>query len=166
LFFYLFLDNNCSSDFTVSNFNNIFNSHNIVFNDLEVGKENDFYMVLNIPKINLVKGIYYKDDFRNNIDKNVTLLKESMLPNEGSVLIAAHSGNSSVSFFKNLNLLEVGDEVSILYNGNNYRYVVSSYNIYDKKNLKFYTNLDEKKLVLVTCLNDYKYLIFFANLST
>ena len=143
-----------------------FNSYNIVYNDFKDKENDDYFMILDIPKIDLKKGIYSKESFKNNVDQNVTILNESLLPSEGTVILAAHSGNSSVSFFRNLNLLEIGDEVTVLYDNYSYKYIVDSYKIYDKKNIKFHTDLSEKKLILVTCFDDYKYLIFFANLST
>ena len=62
-------------------------------------------MILDIPKIDLKKGIYSKESFKNNVDQNVTILNESLLPSEGTVILAAHSGNSSVSFFRNLKFI-------------------------------------------------------------
>ena len=143
-------------DFSFSNL--LFDSHNSV--------KSDYFMYLEIPSINLKRGIYDKSDSRNNIEKNVSILNESLMPNEGCVILAAHSGNSSVSYFNSLNRLSIGDSVFLFYNDVKYHYIVESMDVYLKSGLKFRTDLSLKKIILVTCLDDYNYLIITAFLST
>ena len=68
--------------------------------------------VLEIPKINLKKGIVDKTSASNNVNKNIYTLKETTLPDEqinSHIILAGHSGNSYISFFKNLKKLSLKD---------------------------------------------------------
>ena len=55
--------------------------------------ENNYIAILEIPKINLKKGIYDKDNGNNNVEKNVYMLNETILPDENKtshILLAPH----------------------------------------------------------------------------
>lgn len=110
--------------------------------------------VLEIPKIKLKKEFYDINSKENNVNKNIMILKESKMPdiNNSILFIAAHSGNSTVSFFKNLDLLELDDNIIIHYKNKKYKYNVSE--IYElKKDGKLIVNknIHENILVLTTC---------------
>ena len=47
----------------------------------------------------------------------------------GNFILAAHNGNTSLGYFRNLHKLKLGDEVTISYKDKNYIYEVSK--IYD-----------------------------------
>ena len=108
---------------------------------------------IEIQKINLEKPLYSINSSHNNIEENVTILKESILPNkENSILfIAAHSGNSNISFFKDLDKIDVGDEVVINYQDNQYTYVVTD--IYEQEKNGYISGIrnQKKQLILTTC---------------
>lgn len=76
-----------------------------------------YIAVLEIPKINLKRGIYAKNSKLNNVNKNVYLLKESNMPNEekGNYILAGHSGTAYFSYFKNLPKLDIGDVAYVYY---------------------------------------------------
>lgn len=124
----------------------------------------NYLMVLEIPKIDLKYGIYDIYDERNTIDLNVTILKESILPDEEKslILLAAHSGNSFFSYFKNLHNLILEDDIYIYYNEEKYTYKVD--NIYIQSKSIDYTlpKINDRKLILITCMNNYEYLIIEA----
>lgn len=114
----------------------------------------DYIAIIKIPKINLERGLVDLKSKYNNVNYNIEILKESSKPDEenGNVILAAHSGNSRVSFFKNLNKLVLGDEVFIDYNGKTYSYKVT--NIYDIEKTgkaKIVTNKNKTSLTLITC---------------
>lgn len=114
----------------------------------------DYIAIIKIPKINLERGLVDPKSKYNNVNYNIEILKESSKPDEenGNVILAAHSGNSRVSFFKNLNKLVLGDEVFIDYNGKTYSYKVT--NIYDIEKTgkaKIVTNKNKTSLTLITC---------------
>ena len=55
----------------------------------------NYIAVLEIPKINLKRGIYDKSSNLNNVNKNITILKDSIMPsgdNASHILLASHSG--------------------------------------------------------------------------
>lgn len=131
-------------------------------NQLEV--KSDYLMVLEITKINLKQGIYNKNDIRNTIDQNVSILSESIkIDNQNSLLIlAAHSGNSIYSFFKDLNKIELNDEIFIYYEKQKYIYIINKIYEIPKTNSLEFPKIKNNKIVLVTCLDDDNYLIIEA----
>ena len=77
----------------------------------------EFLMLLEIEKLNLKKGIYSFDSPLNDVAKNIQLIQGSTLPDQlySQVILASHSGNSDISYFKNLNRLEIGDLATLYY---------------------------------------------------
>lgn len=122
----------------------------------EVKQKNkiEYIAVLKIPKINLVRGLVERNSYLNNINYNVEILKNSDMPDKekGNVILAAHSGNARISYFKNLNKLIIGDKVSLDYNGKTYNYkVVKIYDIEKTGTATINRNKDINTLTLVTC---------------
>lgn len=114
----------------------------------------NYIAVLKIPKIGLEKGLASKDSYYNNVSRNIQILDESDMPDieKGNVILAGHSGNSSVSYFKNLNKLEIDDKVSISYNGKEYVYkMVNSYEIEKTGYAHIIRNAEKNTLTLITC---------------
>ena len=124
-------------------------------------EKDDYLMILEIPIINLREGIYNFDNKKNTIETNVSILKNSILPeNDNSVLLlAAHSGNSDNAYFKNLYKLKYNDSVNIYYNKNLYNYEVNNIYVINKSDDFFIKKFNKKTLILITCLDNYKYLI-------
>ena len=79
---------------------------------------------LDIPKINLKRGFVSLNSKYNSISYNVMLIKGSSMPDvkNGNLILAAHRGNSSVSFFDKLYKLNLGDEANVTYNDKIYTY--------------------------------------------
>ena len=98
-----------------------------------------------IPAINLYTNFYsYKE---KTVDEGIIYLKESNLKNN-FIILAAHSGNSSISYFKSLYKLNYGDLIIV----NNNSYIVNEIK-YIKKNGKILLPKKENKhvLYLTTC---------------
>lgn len=112
---------------------------------------NNYLFILDIPKINIKKGIYNKNSSLNNVDKNITILPSSSMPDEknGSVILASHNGNTRVSYFKNLEKLSKDDLVYIYYKGNKYTYKIYKNEIVDKVGK---INVNKKSNVSTICL--------------
>lgn len=113
-----------------------------------------YLAVLKIPKINLERGFYDKTSSLNNVDNNILFHSNSDYPDKlnGNVILASHSGTSSISYFKNLYKLELGDEAQINYKNTTYTYKVV--NIYkEEKNgtIAIYRNKEKSTLTLITC---------------
>lgn len=133
-----------------------------------VQKEEDFIAVIEIPKIDLRKGIYSKESSNNNVNKNIEILKESDMPdkNNGNFILAGHSGNSRIAYFKNLPKLENNDIAYVYYNGGRYVYkLVNSYEIEKTGEATINRNGQKSTLTLITCKhNTNKQIIFIFEL--
>ena len=110
--------------------------------------------VLEIPKINIKRGFLNINDKGNNVNKNLQVIKGSDMPDvkNGNLIIAAHSGNSYISYFKNLYKLSNEDVAYVYFNNIKYTYKVAGK--YDaEKNGKVTIHRDNKKntLTLITC---------------
>lgn len=123
----------------------------------EVKKETINYIaVIEIPKISLKRGLVEKNSWRNNVNQNIQILKESNMPNEdkGNLILAAHSGNSSVSYFKNLHKLVNDDLVYIFYDNTVYTYkIVNKYEIEKTGQAVIKRNMQKQTLTMITCIS-------------
>jgi len=113
-----------------------------------------YLAVLDIPKINLKKGVYDITDSLNNVEKNIEVNKDSDMPDRknGNFILAAHSGLSFTSYFNKLENLTKNDEVILYYK--NTKYVYSINNFYDiPKTGKALIKRDKSKnaITLITC---------------
>ena len=114
---------------------------------------NEYIAILEIPAIKLKRGFYNYDNKANNVNKNIMLLKESTFPTEdnSNIILASHSGNSKISYFKNLNKLELNSELYIYYQ--DIKYIYELIDIY-KVDKTGYINLPVKEghyVTLLTC---------------
>lgn len=117
----------------------------------------EYIAVLRIPNINLKRGLVDKNSKYNDIKYNIMIHKESDNPSKegGNVILLAHSGNSNISFFKNLYKLKLDDLIYLDYNNNTYKYKLI--NIYDiEKNGKapIRKNTSKSSITLITCRNN------------
>lgn len=116
----------------------------------------DYKAILEIPKINLKKGIVDENSSHNNVNKNIYVVKETIFPdgqNISHIILAAHSGNSYVSYFRNLNKLSLDDEVYFYYGNIKYIYKISNrYEIQKTGTAKLkQTNISD--ITLITCIS-------------
>lgn len=133
-----------------------------------VTTDNEYIGILKIPKIGLEKGLVSKNSYYNNVNRNIFILNESDMPDKknGNVILAGHSGNSRISFFKNLYKLGINDYVSIFYNGNEYKYkVVNLYEIEKNGKANIVRNVEKNTLTLITCKqNTNKQIVYICEL--
>lgn len=114
----------------------------------------EYIAILKIPKINLERGLVNRNSYLNNVNYNVEIVKDSSMPDEinGNVILAAHSGNARVSYFRNLDKLSINDKVSIDYKGIIYNYhVVNIYDIEKTGTALIKRNYNTSTLTLITC---------------
>ena len=119
----------------------------------EVITEN-YIGVLEIPKIDLRKGLYDINSRYNTVSRNVMILSPSDYPDvdKGNFILAAHSGNGYLSFFRNLYKLSIGDYAYVYYNNVKYSYeIVNIY--YEQKTGKIAIRKPTGKttLMMITC---------------
>ena len=125
------------------------------YNNYIFDEPTDEYIgTLIIDKINLNRGFYSIDSKYNNVYQNIMVVEKSNMPNitNGNLILASHSGSSSISFFKNLYLLELNDKASVKYKNRTYNYKLV--NIYtDKKDGDVVVSRDANStiLTLITC---------------
>ena len=116
----------------------------------------NYVAVLEIPKINLKKGLVDKNSIDNNVDRNIYTLKESIFPNEreySQIILASHSGNSYVSHFRRLNELKLNDSIYLYYNNNKYTYkIIKKYEI-EKNGTANIGVYKESNINLITCID-------------
>lgn len=122
--------------------------------DYQIG---DVIGVLNIPKINLEVAI--KRGVTNEILKDsVGHFENTSMPGEyGNFSVAGHRAYTNNKFFSNLDELEIGDEVYVLSNNENYKYIVKSIDVVtpDKMEVLDSTDKSKKEITLVTCTPKY-----------
>ena len=113
----------------------------------------DYIAVLEIPALNLKRGLFAINDQRNNLNQNLEILTNSDMPNieSGLMIIAGHSGRSSVSFFKNLDSLKEKDKIYLYYQNIRYIYEVSTLLRQDKTGNIFLSRSNNAELILTTC---------------
>lgn len=114
----------------------------------------DYIGVLEIPKINIKRGFLNIKDKNNDVNKNLQVINGSDMPDvkNGNLIIAAHSGNSYISFFKNLYKLSNDDIAYVYFNNIKYTYKMAGrYEV--EKTGKVVIHRDNKKntLTLITC---------------
>ncbi len=114
---------------------------------------------IKIPTIDLEHGFLDKNSKYNNVNKNIYVHPSSDYPDvkNGNLIMASHSGTSSISYFKNLYKLKENDDVYISYKNKEYHYVVKR--IYkDKKDgtVAIRRNYDKTTLTLITCTKNDK----------
>lgn len=120
----------------------------------KVSKKDSYIGYLEIPKIKVKRGFLSVNSKYNSVKYNVMLIKGSDMPDvkNGNLILAAHRGNSSVSFFENLYKLNNGDTAKITYNGKVYTYkLVDDYLVPKTGNITISRNADATTLTLITC---------------
>lgn len=131
--------------------------------------ENEYIMAIEIPKINLYKGLYDINNSKNNINYNIQILTNSDMPDVkgGNLILAAHSGISKKAFFNDLVKLELNDNIYIYYNGIKYNYTVSDkYEIEKNGHANIKRKKDNNSLSLITCsrIDKTKQIVLIAEL--
>ena len=137
-------------------------------NSVSSSNEN-FVAVLEIPKINLKKGLYDITSQKNNVNKNIEILSGSDYPNikNGNFILAGHSGTGQYAYFNNLVKLETDDYAYVYYNGIKYSYKLKRfYEIEKTGSANLIKNKNTSSLTLITCkINTNKQLVFVFDLE-
>ena len=109
---------------------------------------------LEIDKISLKQGFLPKNNYYNHVDYHIQVLDPADFPDviNGNFILAAHSGTSNISHFRNLYKLELGDIAKVYYKGNIYRYrLVNIYKEIKDGTVNIYRDLNKTTLTLITC---------------
>lgn len=117
----------------------------------------EYIAYLEIPKINLKQGFHEIDNPNNHVDKGIQTINPSDFPdvNKGNLILAAHSGTASISYFKHLYQLSKNDEIYVYYNGYKYIYkIVNIYNVEKNGKVAIYRDNNKTTITLITCTKD------------
>lgn len=108
---------------------------------------------ITIPKINLEEDLYSINSSENNVEKNITILNESISPDkeESIMYLAAHSGTGKIAYFEQLDELSINDIVILKYKNNKYEYIVKEMWEERKSGYIHVRKDDKKQLILTTC---------------
>ena len=127
----------------------------IVEEKKEEKKENNinYKAVLEIPSINLKKGVVDSTKNFNSINYAISVDKSSNYPDKyGNFILYAHSGNSSIAFFRKLVNVNLKDDIYVYYNGIKYHYVViDKYDIEKTGKAKVKSSEDNNYITLISC---------------
>ena len=122
---------------------------------------------ISISKINLKKELYSVNSKLNNVNKNIEILKGSDMPDieNGNFILASHSGNSPISYFRNLYKLDIGDEIVIYYNNYKYVYTVDKkYEVVKTGKVSIKRDKSKRTITLITCKGADKQLVVIGYL--
>ena len=109
----------------------------------------DYIATIKIPTINLERGLVSIDNTYNNVKYNIEILSSS---SQDNIILAAHSGNASNAYFKDLSKLTIGDTVSLFYNKKEYKYnMVFTYDIEKTGKASLIKSTGKSTLTLITC---------------
>ena len=114
---------------------------------------------LEVPDVGIKRGFVSLDSKYNSVGYNVMLIEGSTMPNvkNGNLILAAHRGNSAVSFFDKLYQLTDDAYAYVTYQGKVYAYQLKS-RYYENKDgsLTITRNADVSTLTLITCTRNDK----------
>ena len=129
--------------------------------------EDEYLGIISIPKIGLRKKLYDIGSYRNDVDRNIEVLDSSKMPDVmgGNFILAAHNGNTSLGYFRDLHKLKVGDEVTIDYKNKNYVYEVSKiYDVLKTGEVAIKRDKSQSTITLITCLGNDRQLVVIGYL--
>lgn len=129
--------------------------------------EDEYLGIISIPKIGLRKKLYDIGSYRNDVDRNIEVLDTSKMPDVmgGNFILAAHNGNTSLGYFRDLHRLKVGDEVTIDYKNKNYVYEVSKiYDVLKTGEVAIKRDKSQSTITLITCLGNDRQLVVIGYL--
>ncbi len=117
----------------------------------------DIIGVLNIPKIDievaLKRGV--SDEI---LDTAIGHFENTSMPGEnGNFAVAGHRAYTKNKFFSDLDKVEIGDEINILENEINHKYIVDSIEVVtpDRVDVVESKDMNKKEITLVTCTPKY-----------
>lgn len=122
-------------------------------NNKENKKTINYTAILEIPSINLKQGVVNSTKNFNSINYAISVDKHSNYPDkEGNFILYAHSGNSSIAYFRNLNKVNINDKVYVYYNGIKYEYIITNkYEIKKTGTANIIKSNTDKYITLITC---------------
>ena len=119
----------------------------------------NYIAVLEIPSINLKRGLVDPSSKYNNVNYNIQIIDKSTMPDvvNGNLVLASHNGASYISFFRNLDKLNINDKIYVYYGGYKYTYSLSkTYDTPKDGNIEVYRDNGKTTITLITCKKNTK----------
>ena len=128
----------------------------------KVNIKEEIFGILQIDKINLEGVIYKKNSKKNDVNKNIYLANADT----NKIVLAAHSGNSLISYFKDLVKLNKGDQIVFIKDDSKKTYEVFKIELVDKTGILKLVNYRYPILCLITCdkSNKDKQIVYYTRL--
>lgn len=141
----IFFDNDYSS---IESSSESFTSQNI-------DNSSNYIAILEIPKINLRKGLYSINNMNNNVNRNIQIIEESNMPDveNGNFILASHSGTGRTAYFNDLPKLDINDLVYIYYDNIKYAYQIYDKYDVDKDGTIEVSRIKNKSMITLTTCN-------------
>lgn len=119
----------------------------------------NYIAILEIPSINLKRGLVDYNSKYNNVKYNIQIIEHSQMPNveNSNLILAGHNGTSNVSFFKDLYKLKEDSLIYLYYDG--YKYIYKLNNSYDTNKdgkVEIVRNRYKNTITLITCKRNTK----------
>lgn len=113
----------------------------------------NYTAILEIPIIGLKSGIVNSTKNFYSINYAISADKSSNYPNEyGNFILYAHSGNSSIAYFKHLINVNIDDDIYVYFNGIKYHYIIfDKYDIEKTGKAVFKRPINDNYITLITC---------------
>lgn len=121
-------------------------------------REINYTAILEIPSINLKSGVVDNTKNFDSIRYAISVDNSSNYPDKnGNFILYAHSGNSNMSFFRNLNKVNINDRVNVYFNGIKYKYkIIKKYDIEKSGTASVVSSKENKYITLITCNQERK----------
>lgn len=119
----------------------------------------EYVAVLDIPDINLKRGLVDYNSKYNDVKYNIEIIEHSTMPDveKGNLILASHNGSSSVSFFRNLSKIKRDSLIYIYYNGYKYVYKFNnSYEVEKTGKVDIVRDRTQTTITLITCKSNSK----------
>ncbi len=114
----------------------------------------NYIAILEIPSIDLKRGLVDYNSRYNNVKYNIQIIEHSQMPNvkNSNLILAGHNGTSGVSFFRNLYKLKEDSLIYIYYDGIKYIYKLNnSYDTSKDGKVEIVRNRYKNTISLITC---------------
>lgn len=114
----------------------------------------NYIAILEIPSIDLKRGLVDYNSRYNNVKYNIQIIEHSQMPNveNSNLILAGHNGTSGVSFFRNLYKLKEDSLIYIYYDGIKYTYKLNnSYDTSKDGKVEIVRNRYKNTITLITC---------------
>lgn len=133
------------------------------FSGAKYNYSNEYIAVLKIPKINFMRGLYDINSPLNDVDKNIAFINNINLSSNSNTVIIGHSGDSEISYFKDLHKLQIGDLIYFYYNNCEYIFEVGDiYKVLKTGDVSIKRLKNKLALTLITCYLENEQLVIVA----